>query len=243
MTTPLLGRTEKISLDGALVPVAASNPSSSAAASASSFVKRAAASLATANSNLVSQQQQQPEEMSPMLPPNTFRVFLLESIKSIELLAHFLFSRQATPGLSAAVASGCPVAAVTAAGSNLYLRQPQRPPPPRAAELAAVAVPIHATGWTTADGQPTELCPYATFALPASATTGTSLDDTAATTTAVTLKLHPHAEVFGTLCRYCVFLAFIFFSKLLNTSVGEFTDCVNFQLMQSPNISGLTKPT
>ncbi len=108
--------------------------------------------------------------------------------------------------VSAAVASGCPVAAVTAAGSNLYLhqqqpqpQQPQRPvpppppppPPARAAtELAAVAVPIHATGWTTADGQPTDLCPYATFALPSS--------DGA---TAVTLKLHPHAELFGTLCR------------------------------------------
>ena len=42
------------------------------------------------------------DEQSPMLPPNTFR---------------------ATPIVSAAVAANCPVAAVTAAGSNMYLQQ------------------------------------------------------------------------------------------------------------------------
>ena len=50
------------------------------------------------------QQQQSQDDQSPMLPPNTFR---------------------ATPIVSAAVAANCPVAAVTAAGSNMYL-QPQQ---------------------------------------------------------------------------------------------------------------------
>ncbi len=108
--------------------------------------------------------------------------------------------------VSAAVASGCPVAAVTAAGSNLYLQQHPaatqqqqqvQQQQPRSTDLTAVAVPFHATGWTTADGQPTELCPYATFALP-TATSANTADDG---TSAVTLKLHPHAEIFGTLCR------------------------------------------
>lgn len=86
-----------------------------------------------------------------MLPPNTFRP---------------------GPAVSAAVASGCPVAAVNAAGSNLYAD----------------------AGWDRGGGDPgppgsDQICPYASFG------GGVSGEPQ------VTLKLHPTDFAFGPLCE------------------------------------------
>jgi len=100
---------------------------------------------------------------------------------------------QPGPVVSAAVASGCPVAAVNAAGSNLYLQQDAPPPvrvSPQNADLATVALPIHVSSAAAWSEVGAAACPFAGGGQPE----------------AVTLRLHsghgPPQEVFGPLCRH-----------------------------------------
>ena len=87
----------------------------------------------------------------------------------------FDFYFQPSPVVSAAVASGCPVAAVNAAGSNIY--KPE--------------MDVDLTAWS----QQPDICPYATFGMPNSSTVAHTSSFGAASSTGIEAELQKQAAL------------------------------------------------